>query len=200
VLAYLFWHRPLADAGTESYEQKLSAFHRSLAHRPPMGLRASASFRVGELPWTQTAGVEGWGPGGAYEDWYLVEDWTALGILKEAAVGHGHRTAHDHAARAFGAGTGGVYELQEGEAGTLAGAGLAVWVSRAPGSGEPVLGELLSDGAQAGAVSLWRRQLLLGPAPEYCLLAAQAPAGVAPSRLPEGWSARTITREAFIEH
>ena len=35
--------------------------------------------------------------------------------------------------------------------------------------------------------SLWRRQFVLGPAPEYCLLAPEAPAGVAPTRLPEGW-------------
>jgi len=42
---------------------------------------------------------------------------------------------------------------------------------------------------------LWRRCLGLGPAPEHCLLAAAAPAGVAASRLPSGWVARSVTRE-----
>ena len=41
-----------------------------------------------------------------YEDWYLVEDYAALGVLNEAAVGHGHRTVHDDVARRFGAGLG----------------------------------------------------------------------------------------------
>ena len=43
------------------------------------------------------------------------------------------------------------------------------------------------DPATAG---LWRRCLGLGPAPEFCLLAAEAPAGVAPTRLPAGWARR----------
>ena len=45
--------------------------------------------------------------------------------------------------------------------------------------------------------SLWRRQLVLGPAPEFCLLAGEVPAGVAPTRLPAGWVATTLEREAL---
>lgn len=199
MLAYLFWHRPQPGTGAEEYEEALRGFHRSLAHQRPVGLSASSSFRVAELPWLPAPGPEGTAPIGGYEDWYLLEDFAALGILNEAAVGRGHRTAHDHAARRFGSGTAGLFALEEGDAGSLGGARVAIWVARPPGSAAPALGELLSDGTTPGTASLWRRQLVLGPAPEFCLLAQEAPVGVASSRLPSGWSARTVAREALGE-
>lgn len=197
MLAYLFWHRPRPGSDTEGYERALRVFHRSLANRPPVGLRSSWSFRVAELPWLAGPDPQGTAPAGGYEDWYLLEDYAALGVLNEAAVGRGHRTAHDHAARGLGAGAGGLYCLQEGDEQALSEAPLAVWVARLPGSAEPAIGELLGDGAPPGQTGLWRRQLVLGPAPEFCLLAPEAPAGVSEGRLPEGWSAHTIAREAL---
>jgi hypothetical protein len=191
VLAYLFWHRPLASVGVEAYEQAQLAFHRSLARNRPVGMCGSASFRVPSIPWLSGE------PG--YEDWYLLEDYTALGVLNEAAVGHGHRTPHDEAARRFGGGAGGLYGLVEGDrSDVLAAAGtLAVWVARPPGSERRPLGELLGDGMDPRRASLWRRQLVFGPAPEFCLLAGETSAGVAPTRLPEGWSAATLEREVL---
>jgi len=202
MLAYVFWHRPHDGSALEAYEQAQIAFHRSLARTPPVGLCGSAVFRVAELPWLPaTADGEGrqLAVEAAYEDWYLVEDYTALGVLNEAAVGRGHRTTHDEAARRFGAGAGGLYGLLEGEpdASILSEASLAIWVTRPPGSTQRALGELLGDGIEPGHASLWRRQLVLGPAPELCLLAREAPAGVQPTRLPDGWSARTLDREAL---
>ena len=188
MLAYLFWHRPAAGVERERYERELERFHRSLAHRPPAGLRGSASFRVPELPW-----LDGAEPGG-YEDWYVVEDWSAVGVLEEAAVSRGHVTAHDAIAARTGAGSGAVYELIEGSA-RPAGGVLAVWVTPTPGRERLALDALLGDGLDRERDSLWRRCLVLGPAPEYCLLAADAPAGVAATRLPAGWRARTLDRE-----
>jgi hypothetical protein len=185
VLAYVFWHRPGEGVENEAYEHAAEHFHRSLAHAPPMGLRGSAFYRVAELPWLQRQA--------GYEDWYLLDDFTAVGVLNEAAVAHGHRTAHDEIARRFGAGAGGMYGLLEGQA-ELHGTHV-VWVSRPPGSKRGALSELLGDGMDPEHASLWRRQMVLGPAPEYCLLAPEAPAGVAPSRLPDGWRALTIERE-----
>jgi len=187
VLAYVFWHRPGEGVAAEAYEQAGVRFQHSLAHAPPMGLHGSAFYRVADLPWLQ--GQSG------YEDWYLLDDFTAVGVLNEAAVAHGHRTAHDEIARRFGAGAGGMYGLLEGHADLHC--TQAVWVSRPWGSRPGALSELLGDGMDPEHASLWRRQMVLGPAPEYCLLAPEVPAGVAPGRLPEGWSALTIEREAL---
>jgi hypothetical protein len=208
VLAYLFWHRPHDPSAIEPYEQAQICFHRSLARSPPVGLRGSAVFRVADLPWLRPradAGQEAASEAGtAYEDWYLVEDYTALGVLNEAAVGRGHRTAHNELARRFGAGSGGLYGLLEGDRATigdraslLGDAPLAIWVGRPAGSRRLGLGELLGDGMDPRQASLWRRQLVLGPAPEFCLLARETPPGVAPSRLPAGWTAQVLDREAL---
>ena len=205
VLAYVFWHRPRDPATVEEYEQAQIAFHRSLARTPPVGLLGSGCYRAHELPWLPPPATSGAAPGTAadaaaptYEDWYLVEDFAALGVLNEAAVGRGHRTAHDAAARRFGAGAGGLYELLEGDReGPLGEATLATWVGRPPGSPRRMLGELLGDGMDPARASLWRRQLVLGPAPEYCVLAGEPPAGVVPTRLPDGWTATTLDRTAL---
>jgi hypothetical protein len=198
MLAYVFWHRPLDDSALDSYERAQIAFHRSLAHAPPVGFVGSACYRATELPWL--GGLAG------YEDWYFVEDYTALGVLNEAAVGHGHRTVHDDLAHRFGAGAGGLYGLIEGhppiDPGAFDEESVAVWVGRSPGIERRALGDLLGDGMDSRHASLWRRQLVFGPAPEFCLLAADRaklglPAGVAPSRLPAGWTATVFEREVL---
>jgi len=188
MLAYLLWHRPADGVERKAYEHACERFHRSLHHSPPAGFRDSAVFRTGEIPWLA---------GGGYEDWYLLEDFTALGVLNEAAVAHGHRSAHDGVARRFGAGAGGLYGLLEGYP-DLGASPLAVWVARPLGAARQTLGELLGDGMNPRHASLWRRGLVLGPAPEYCLLTRELPAGLAPTRLPKGWSATVYEREMIL--
>ncbi|HEX4483347.1 MAG TPA: hypothetical protein VH081_06125 [Solirubrobacteraceae bacterium] len=195
MLAYLSWHRAAAGVDPSAYEHSLEHFHRSLAHRPPSGFHGSTAMRLGALPWL--AAVDGADAGAAgYEDWYLVEDWSALGVLEEAAPGRGHETAHREIASRAGAATGSVYRLVEGSA-RPSGAGVAVWVDHRPGRERPSLGALLGDGIDPQRDALWRRCLGLGPAPEYCLLAAEPAAGVAESRLPRGWTAQSVTRETI---
>ena len=193
MIAYLSWHRPAADVAAASYEEALKRFHRSLARRPPSGFQGSTAFRVAELPWAGEARREDAG-GAAYEDWYLLDDWGSLGVLEEAAVARGHVSRHDALAGMAALSTGAIYRLSEGQP-RLEQARVAVWVTRASGQAVPLLADLLADGACGERASLWRRSLGLGPAPEYCLLAAEEPAGAAPTRLPHGWRARVCARE-----
>ena len=134
MLAYVFWHRPAPDVEPAAYEDALRAFHSSLTN-------PSASFRLQSMPFGDH------GPG--YEDWYLVDDWNALGELNVTAVDAAHKAPHDAAARRAAAGWGGVYALVGGDA--LEPPEAARWSHERP---------------QASV--LWQRQMVLGPAPEYC--------------------------------
>ena len=144
MIAYVFWHRPSGDA--ESYERRLAEFHARLRTEPPDGFRGSAAFSV-DVPWMGTG----------YEDWYLVDDWSSLGVLNAAAVDAAHRADHDAVARDAAHGAGGVYALRSGGL-RLDDAGDAQW------SAKPL------DAPKGADYALWQRQMVLGPAPEYCLL------------------------------
>src|ERR1700760_1949702 len=197
MLAYLSWHRAAAGIEPTAYEQALERFHRSLAHQPPSGFRGSSAFRLSNLPWL--APVAGCADAPGYEGWDLLGDWTALRALGAGAVPHGRRTAQDTIAGRAGCATGSVYRLVEGHARPARPAGgsspdagesdPAVWVKRTPGHEHPSLCALLGDGMDRERDGLWRRCIGLGPAPEYCLLAAESAVGVAPRRMPGGWGA-----------
>jgi len=194
VLAYVFWHRAAASVHEEDYERALVRFHRSLSENPPAGFCSSLTLRAPELPWLA-------GDGLGYEDWYLVENWTALGVLEAAAVSRGHAGAHESAARAMGTGTGAVYRLLEGAA-KLEDAHAAVWVTRPGGAAALEITDLLGDGFDPERTSVFQRSLVLGPAPEVCLLSTRtgpdAQTGVAATRLPTGWRAQAAAREPLV--
>jgi hypothetical protein len=78
-LAYVFWHWPKAEVSRDSYEAKMASFLRGLSSNKAAGLVEVMSFRVDPLPWTPQSGS-------VYEDWYVVEDFSALGALNDAAV------------------------------------------------------------------------------------------------------------------
>jgi hypothetical protein len=202
VLAYIAWHRPAADVDPAAYERAIERFHASLAHRPPGGFAGSVAFRAAELPWLgdaqgARAPADAAGTLGGYEDWYLVESWSAVGVLEEAVLSRGHLGAHEALAAETDVSAGAVYRISEGHA-HLAKARVSVWVTRGRGGDHPSIEALLGDGMDPAAAGLWRRCLGLGPAPEYCLLADEPPAGVADTRLPAGWSASVSARAVIF--
>lgn len=145
MLAYLFWHRPRPGVEAAEYEEAQREFHERLQ-------APSACFRLEELPFD---------PGAGYEDWYLAEDWRALGELNAAAIDGRRASAHDRAAALAGAGWGAVYACFRGPAVIPAS---VRWLHKPPGRPlEEVVGDI------AAGVPVWRRQLVLGPAPELCV-------------------------------
>jgi hypothetical protein len=144
MLAYVFWHRPRTDVDLGAYENAQWAFHSSLG-------MTSASFRVAEFPF---------GDGGSgYEDWYLVEDWERLGDLNRTAVDPARRPDHDLAAEQSAEGWGAVYSPVRGPASIPDGAD---WLHKPRGeSSERFIGSLAGN-------TVWQRQMVLGPAPEFC--------------------------------
>lgn len=145
MLAYVFWHRPRAGVEASEYERRLRAFHERLGE-------LSASFRVAPLPFAAGEG---------YEDWYLVDDWSALGTLNAAAVSGERQAPHDSAAELAAEGWGGIYALVRGAALPPL---TAQWVSKPAGESYEAFLESLPAG------TVWQRRLVLGPAPEFCLV------------------------------
>jgi hypothetical protein len=156
MLAYVFWHRPADGVDIGEYEDAQRAFHASLQ-------APSACFRVAELPFG--------GREAGYEDWYLAGDWQALGELNEAAVDSLRGPHHDRAAAGSADGWGAVLSLVRG---TPVIPGGTEWFDKR--RGEPSAEFIASLPHE----SVWRRQLVLGPAPEFC---AATPGSAARERI-----------------
>jgi hypothetical protein len=172
-LGYVFWHAPAAAA--PAYEGDLLAFHASLAADPPVGFLRSETFGLAGASWLAAEA--------SYEDWYLVSDWTAVGELNDQAVAAAHVTSHDRVAHQAGPGAGAIYGLQAGT--DSAGYRVGTWFAKPSGWSYDRLDEQLA-GTLDGRGSLWRRQLVLGPAPEFCLRAERAvdlPGGIEAERI-----------------
>jgi hypothetical protein len=153
VLAYVFWHAPASNDGIDTYEAGLAAFHRSLDPTDIRGFRGSRAYLVDGATWVSAPVV--------YEDWYLVDDFTALGALNEAAISGHRRPTHDSVAAMADKGTAGVYALRSGAA--QLSVAQAVWFGKPRGTSYEEFYDQL--GARR---SLWRRQMVLGPTPEFC--------------------------------
>jgi hypothetical protein len=135
------------------YETALKRFHASLAGSPPVGFLSSSTFRTGDR----------------YSDWYLVESSAALDFLNEAAVSGGRTQAHNAAARMAVDFAGKLYGLSAGQ--PLSGPGFEIRFSKPTGMGYADLYERMKKYTTEPGASLWRRMMVLGPPPEFCLIA-----------------------------
>jgi hypothetical protein len=131
-------------AQRSQYEERMQAFHAAL-ERP-----GTVTFRLDTCPFGD--------PEPPYEDWYPVTDWADLGTLNDLAVSGTRKNPHDAVAAMSRKGAGGVYRLIENEV-PLRDVTFAAWSSARPS--EP-----------PANAAVWQRQLVLGPAPEYAVLAA----------------------------
>ena len=122
LLAYVFWHQSRPEITADIYEKKLADFLRSLSSQRPAGLVDALSFRVQALPWSPRQGI-------VYEDWYLVENFAALGALNDAAVEGDTRTPHDAIAKDYMKGAGGVLRSVQGDL-NLREARVATWAEK----------------------------------------------------------------------
>src|SRR5205823_11608197 len=101
VLAYVFWHWRRPNVSTSDYALRQRTFHAALAAAPSAGFLRSFSRRLSGASWAND-GAE------AYEDWYLVDDYGALGELNQAAISASRSAPHDAAAALAAAGTAGL--------------------------------------------------------------------------------------------
>ncbi|HTV72940.1 MAG TPA: hypothetical protein VME66_04455 [Candidatus Acidoferrales bacterium] len=162
MLAYLFWHWAERRVDRDGYEALLRAFHARLREASLDGFDDSTTFRVHALPWIAAGGD-------AYEDWYLLRGSFALDGLNEAAVSGERRGLHEEIVRQVSAGTGGLYRLRHGNASLHS--GVAHWFSKPAGVSYAALDAQLEPLVAHSGAGLWQRQMALGLAPEFCLIA-----------------------------
>jgi hypothetical protein len=160
VLAFVFSHWQQAGVAAHDYESRQRAFHAALAAAPAPGYRSSFCSAIVGAPWA----AEG---GGAYEDWYWVDDFTALGELNAAAVSASRAPSHDAVATLSAGGAGAVYGLRSGAA--LPSPRHAYWFGKPADLSYLELFEELKAHVEKSGGALWMRQMVLGPSREFCL-------------------------------
>jgi hypothetical protein len=176
ILAYVFWHHPLVQTDRSAYEADLLALHSRL--KEAGGVIDSVTFAISGVPWANAGGP-------AYEDWYLVAGWPELGALNTVAVSAERKPPHDGAARGYAAGAGGIYALRRGT-NALREAASVQWLAKPRGM--PYAGFDAATATAGAHGAVWRRQMVLGPGPEFCIT------GRTPSALPAPLEALSIAR------
>jgi hypothetical protein len=172
MLAYIFWHRPLAPVDRQAYEDALLDFQRDLVAQPSPGLIAVATYRIEPVPWL--SGQAG------YEDWYLLEGSWAMDPLNSFALAGRTQASHDSVATQADEGHGGLYAHVGGEIFPSPHATI-YWLSRPRGIQWHT--GLAPIRAACPRAVLWRRQMVLAPASEF---AVEVPEGTA-IEPPSGW-------------
>jgi hypothetical protein len=167
MLSYTFFHSPAPTADLRLYEQRLITFHKSLSTHPPTGFRSSYIFRTEGAPWIANASP-------AYEDWYLVEYFAALGAINDAAVSGPRKQPHDQIASLAAAGSAGLYLLKSGPLDSMTQARHSTWLCK-PAISYDEFYDSLRPITNQPTTTLWQRQMVLSVAPEFCLRTLEKP-------------------------
>ena len=154
MLAYVFSHRPAPGGDVDEYEEVLRDFHRLLASSSLDGFVSSSTYRIGD----------------GYSDWYLVDSSAALDALNEVAVTGARAASHHAAARMAVDGVGKLLSLADGKPDPEA--RVEARFAKPPGMPYADLYAALRPITASAGGALWRRMMVLGPPPEFCLTSA----------------------------
>jgi hypothetical protein len=186
MLAYVFWHAVPDALAAAEYEKALLHFGQALASAQIPGLLGNASYSIDRTAWLGEPG---------YEDWAWLEGSWALDALNERAVSGTMEQPHNAIARMTKhGGFGALYYLVAGEH-KIAADSKVVWLSRPRGINwrDTMPGIVQSANSE---VTVWRRQMVLGPSPEFAVI---GPADLALT-VPKGWTGLEVGRRRLGQH
>lgn len=178
--AYVFWHAKPANATTAEYEKPLLRFGRELSNAKIPGMAGNASYSIGFTPWLAEEG---------YEDWAWVHELSTLESLNERAVTGAMEEPHNAIARITKhGGFGALYYLVDG-AHQILGDSKVFWVSRPRNIRWRDAMPAIIKSASSN-VSVWRRLMVLGPAPEFAIIGSPG----LTLAVPQDWRSLEIDR------
>jgi hypothetical protein len=162
MLAYVFWHRRKEEVPKSEYQEKIIEYQKSLNESKLPGFEGSLAFKIDGASWF-SKNSEG------YEDWYLVDGSEVLDRLNDFAVINGRKSPHDDLAHLAMDFRGGLYQLRVGSRPSIS-AKLATWFSKPAGTAYAKFYDDMKMYMSADDRTLWRRQMTLGPTPEFCMI------------------------------
>lgn len=160
MIAYVFWHRPRAGVDLADYRAALEEFHISLLAAGVAGFRRTLVFQTAPPPWLS-------GPGVVFEDWHLLDGSAAIDPLNDAAVTGDRTLPHHRVATLVDSGVAGLYRLRIGDPMSPPPT-TAYWFSKPAGMAYADFYDSLRP-LCVGNATLWGRQMVLGPTPEFCM-------------------------------
>jgi len=149
VFAYVFWHKRLRRYSAKEYEERLTAFHKTLSTIKISGFRGSFVAKIEGSTWME---------GETYEDWYLVD---GLAVLEElnSLVGRPELSlVHRRVARMAEGGKGAILAPVKAVA-EASKAESAAWLSKPHSYSYSRFYAELEATLKDFGVQLWRRQL-----------------------------------------
>jgi len=182
VFAYVFWHQRDDAYPAQLYEEGLTSFHTRLSSLGVRGFLGSFSFKVSGVPWITGEG---------YEDWYLVDGLGVLEEINSLITDPTIRGVHDGVARMSINGKATILAHIKGDP-TLIDAPNTYWLAKPRGTSYDDFYRGIESLTRDAVASVWRRQLALGPNPEFLMITRTNP------RLPEAYLPRPVSRRMLI--
>jgi hypothetical protein len=162
MIGYVFWHQKIDSVTSSDYEHTLKEFHEKLSQARIRGYLGSMSFKIEGARWMGSK-MSG------YEDWYYLTDSGVIDILNVGAVTGNMFPIHNNAS---GLATGmhaGLYQLKSPSANNTE-SSWCIWFSKPSGMSYDDLNKMISSTVPVQNIDYWRRQMVLGPTPEFCIM------------------------------
>lgn len=162
MIAYVFWHQKREHVRADEYEQALMDFQAMLLKAEVPGYLGGVVSKIEGAHWMPSEK-------GGYEDWYFLSGSEVLDRLNRMAVSGDRKDPHSAATKMAVNMHAGLYQLWQSDA-HFTDSEWSAWFSRPPSMTYEEMYEEICRYLPHCAGDLWRRQMVLGPTPEYCLM------------------------------